>query len=134
MKILLFLALCATISSCSTAPNSPADLDTKEITGKWQLIETLADPGDGSGTWQTVENGRTLEFSPNGLVKTSGSFCNEEEINETSYDNAEKMISTDCGEKIIELRYELKEGDLFIYPHNPRCVEACGSKYRKIED
>jgi len=133
MKILLFLALFATISSCSITPNSPANLDTKEITGKWQLTETLADPGDGSGTWQTVENGRILEFDKNANVYSSTSFCNEEEINEASFDATEKMISTDCGEKIIELRYELKEGNLFIYPHSPRCIEACGSKYRKIE-
>jgi hypothetical protein len=135
MKNLLFIVLFAAITSCSTTPNSPdLNLDSEEITGKWQLTETLADPGDGSGTWQTVENGRTLEFTSNGLVKTSGSFCNEEEINETSYDSAEKMISTDCGENTIELKYELKEGKLFIYPHSPRCIEACGSKYEKIED
>jgi hypothetical protein len=68
MKNLSLIFLFATITSCSTTFNSPADLDTKEITGKWQLTESLADPGDGSGTWQTVENGRTLEFDEDGMV------------------------------------------------------------------
>ncbi len=136
MKNLLFIALFATLAGgCSSTPNSPdLNLDKGEITGKWQLTETLSDPGDGSGTWQPVENGKTLEFTSNGLVKSSTSFCHEEDINETSYDNVENMISTDCGENTFELKYEVKDGDLYVYPHNPRCAEACGSKYEKIED
>jgi len=136
MKSLLLVVLMATISSCSSTPDSPEslDLNTKDVSGKWQLTESLADPGDGSGTWQTVENGRTLEFTANGIVQSSTSFCNDREVNETSYNSAEKLIITDCGENTFELKYELKEGNLFVTPHNPRCVEACGSKFSKIED
>jgi len=134
MKSLLSIVLFASILSCSTTPKSPhMDLDAKEITGTWHLTETLADPGDGSGTWQTVENGRTLEFTGDSIVSSSTSFCNENESNEVTYDSDQKMIHIDCGEKEFVLRYELKEGNLFIYPHNPSCVEACGSKYEKIE-
>lgn len=135
MKHLLFIILSTAITSCSTTANSPdLNLDKEEITGKWQLTASLADPGDGSGTWQPVENGRTLEFTSKGLVKSSTSFCSGEDINETSYDNTEKIISTDCGENTFELKYELKDGDLYVYPHSPRCIEACGSKYEKVED
>lgn len=134
MKNLLSIVLFTSILSCSTTPNNPdTDFNTKEITGKWQITETLADPGDGSGTWQTVENGRTLEFTDDGVVNSTNSLCNENEINKAIYDSDEKMINIDCGESEFVLRYELKEGSLFIYPHNPMCVEACGSKYEKIE-
>ncbi len=136
MKSLLIIVLFATMtSSCSTTPNSPdISLDKEEITGKWHLTETLADPGDGSGTWKTVENGRILEFENDGIVTSSTTYCYNEEIYEASYDTAEKMINSDCADRTIALRYEIKEGDLFIYPHNPRCIEACGSKYEKVED
>ena len=133
MKNLFLIFLFATITSCSTTFNSPADLDTKEITGKWQLTESLADPGDGSGTWQTVENGRTLEFDEDGMVYSSTSFCYGEEIHEATYDASEKMISSNCADRNVELSYELKEGKLFVTPHNPRCAEACGTKYSKVE-
>ncbi|HKL34943.1 MAG TPA: hypothetical protein VJ899_01490 [Salegentibacter sp.] len=134
MRNLLLIFFFATIASCSTTLSGPANLETKEITGKWQLTETLADPGDGSGSWRTVENGRVLEFGEDGMVFSSTSFCNGEEINEAAYEVSEKMISSNCADKIFTLRYELKEGSLFVYPHNPACIEACGSKYRKIED
>lgn len=134
MKNLFLIFLFATITSCSTTFNSPADLDTKEITGEWQLTEVLADPGDGSGTWQTLENGRILEFDEEGIVYSSTSFCYGEEINEASYETSEKMISSNCADRNVMLRYELKEGSLIVYPHNPRCTEACGSKYTKIKD
>ncbi len=133
MKNLFLIFLFATITSCSTTFNSPADLDNKEIVGKWQLTEALADPGDGSGTWQTVENGRTLEFDENGMVYSSTSFCYGEQINEATFDASEKMISSNCADRNVELSYELKEGKLFITPHNPRCAEACGTKYSKVE-
>jgi len=134
MKNLFLIFLFATITSSSTTFKSPVDLDNKEITGKWQLTESLADPGDGSGTWQTVENGRTLEFDENGMVYSSTSFCYGEQINEATFDASEKMISSNCADRNVELSYELKEGKLFITPHNPRCAEACGTKYSKLEN
>jgi hypothetical protein len=69
-----------------------------------------------------------------GIIFSSKSFCYGVGINEASYDTAEKMISAACANRNIMLRYQLKEGDLFVYPHSPRCIEACGSKYKKAED
>lgn len=134
MKKLLLIVLFAAITSCSTIPNNPElKLDKNEITGKWQLTESLADPGDGSGTWQTVRNGRILDFKDNGVVISSSTYCYNQEIYEASYDAAENMINSDCADRAVALKYEIKEGELFIYPHSPRCMEACGSKYEKIE-
>ncbi|SKB62811.1 hypothetical protein SAMN05660776_2223 [Salegentibacter holothuriorum] len=131
MRNLLLLVSIAIITSCA---KSSLELNTKEISGKWQLAEILADPGDGSGTWKTVENGKTLKFDEDGMVYSSTSFCYGEEINEASYDASKKMISSNCADRNVELSYELKEGNLFVYPHNPRCIETCGSKYKKMED
>ena len=40
--------------SCSKNSNSTAQKPLTLI-GKWTLIESLADPGDGSGRWMTVD-------------------------------------------------------------------------------
>lgn len=43
--------------------------------GSWELIEVLADPGDGSGTIEPVESNKTMDFSANGIVTTNSSLC-----------------------------------------------------------
>lgn len=35
----------------------------------------MADPGDGSGTFQPVESDKTIEFKNNGSVITNNSLC-----------------------------------------------------------
>jgi hypothetical protein len=49
-KIFIVLIFAFTLVSC-TSTNEEVSLDLNEI-GTWRLIEVLADPGDGSGTYQ----------------------------------------------------------------------------------
>ncbi|WP_452222106.1 hypothetical protein [Lacinutrix salivirga] len=42
------------------------------LIGNWKLIEVLVDPEDGSGTFQSIESNKTIEFKVNGIVKING--------------------------------------------------------------
>lgn len=55
-KILLSIIIILALSCCSTTDD---DKD-RELVGEWKLIEILSDPGDGSGTFKTVNSEKKL--------------------------------------------------------------------------
>ena len=69
-KIFIVLIFAFTLVSCTSA-NEEVSLDQNEI-GTWRLIEVLADPGDGSGTFQPVVSSKTVRFETNGTLSCSG--------------------------------------------------------------
>ena len=73
MKKYLLLVLLVIISSCTSDDSKPAD--ETGIIGKWKLIEQLADPGDGSGTFQPISSERVIEFFSDGTVSVNGDLC-----------------------------------------------------------
>lgn len=103
---------------------------------KWKLIEQLADPGDGSGTFQPVDSDRTLEFViDETIVRSNGSFCGmgtsaDEEATAT-YNTEEKYIMVDaCGGTPFKILYDFDEE--FLYLRFP-CIEPCVQKYEKMK-
>lgn len=126
MKQLLCIILL--ISSCDS-PDKPAD-----IVGTWKLAEVLADPGDGSGTFQPVNSEKAITFNPDNTFESSGTLCipEIEPVSATmgTYDTDAMTISPNCGfQQTAPLRYEMSSNGLIIYFH---CIEACAQKYRKI--
>jgi hypothetical protein len=111
--------------SCSKT----SDAVEGHLTGKWILIETLADPGDGSGTWRpadppnhfylTFKTDSTVESNlytgPGGLKRYS--LLTDSTINFT-YNNGGS----------VNLRYKIEAAFLTI---TGGCIEACGSKFSK---
>lgn len=72
MKHLLRLALLLCVASllaCHKTDSNTAG--TSSIAGTWQLVETLADPGDGSGTWRAVTTADQtfITFTANGQIQ-----------------------------------------------------------------
>ncbi|NNM18501.1 MAG: hypothetical protein HKP24_08010, partial [Croceitalea sp.] len=43
--------------------------------GTWQLVEILADPGDGSGTYTPVDSNKMIVFDNNGRFSSNGAIC-----------------------------------------------------------
>ncbi len=103
------------------------------LVGKWLLTETLADPGDGSGTFQAVNSSKTLTFNGDGTVTSNGSICLLSIESNTSssgtYSTGDSTItSSDCTNSPLALTYELDGSTLIInYP----CIEACKGKFEK---
>ena len=103
------------------------------IVGSWKLIEVLADPGDLSGTFVSVNSNKTLVFSNTGKITSNGLICDMSiESNTNSFGTFSETNSTispiNCNNSIIN--YELKGNTIIlIYP----CIEPCKAKYIKIQ-
>lgn len=104
-----------------------------ELIGTWELIEVLADPGDGSGIFRPFESDKTIEFKRNGIVTTNGSLCEPyyEEIKKSgSFSLSDNTISTNCqGLDIQKIFFELENQYLIL---NFISIEGYSQKFRKI--
>jgi len=109
-----------------------ASCKKKEVSvfvGKYKLVETLVDPGDGSGIFQSVSSDKTIEFSENYTVTSNGDLCSmsvdaDVETSGTYSDLDSVLHSTSCSLNM------LLDGDEIIitYP----CIEPCQAKYEKL--
>ena len=105
-----------------------------ELFGTWRLTEVLADPGDGSGTFQPTTIDKTMTFAAEGTIFTNLALCPfSSNINKsvtgayTFEDNRGVITPTDCPDYTLD--FELSESNLIIYLP---CIEPCAEKYEKI--
>lgn len=136
-KIFLFLLVAAIFTSCNNDDDTPAPQEVSLI-GNWKLIEFLADPGDGSGTFEAIESDKTLNFNSNGEITSNYSLCNMLVI--VSPQDSSGTYSTTTGvidvpscvnNSPLTINFEISnEGDLILYYP---CIEACSEKYVKEE-
>lgn len=97
-----------------------------EIYGKWKLIETLADPGDGSGKYMPVEGAAKYV-----LLEESGKISGEafpEAISFRIVDSIRLEITFKDRKEPISYWYK-HSGDILNI--NPPCIEACGNRFRR---
>jgi hypothetical protein len=103
---------------------------TPDLLGEWKMVESLVDPGDGSGVYQPVEGNYTLTCYADSTVHFNYAVCFEErgdEIKEGIF-SSDSISITNCG---FSYGYELSRETLFLYPP---CIEPCGLKFIKVAD
>ncbi|MEY8862589.1 hypothetical protein [Tenacibaculum singaporense] len=126
-KQILLLLVVSLMFSCN---NDEDNLET-ELIGKWKLIEVLADPGDGSGTFEPVRSNKTIEFKSDGTLTTNNSLCDpysDEMISSGTYEN--NTITTGCqNPNIATISFELKNQYLIL---NFISNEGYSQKFEKI--
>jgi hypothetical protein len=132
-KILLLVILVAISFSCNKDDNNSNT--NSIIVGQWKLSHILSDPGDGTGTFQPVESGKTLIFRPDNIVTCNGSLCYmtvESDIaTESTYSISNKTITSDCSDTPDVITYEIIDAELILnYP----CDEGCKAKYTRIPE
>tara|TARA_B110000091_G_C13601222_1_gene384770 strand:- start:229 stop:612 length:384 start_codon:yes stop_codon:yes gene_type:complete len=100
------------------------------IPDRYYLIEVLADPGDGSGTFLPVESDKYLEFHTDGTITSNGELCSMGvESDSPSFGNYNQDTNTITTTSwCLELSYEM-DGDEVILIY--QCFEACRSKFIK---
>jgi hypothetical protein len=119
---------------CLLSCTSSSEINsTNNELGPWKLIAVLADPGDGSGTFQPVVSSKTITFRSNGTITCEGNLCDlsigSASNTSGSYTISNATIQTvNCNQ--LELTYEVDQNTLIInYPF----IETCKAKYLRIE-
>lgn len=129
-RILIALISLGILYSCN---NDDDDNSNIELTGNWKLIEILADPGDGSGTFSALQSDKIITFENGGIITSNGNLCdmsiNSDNQTSGTYSNSEMTFnSTDCNNPDYDFTFEQSGNVLIInYP----CIEACQAKYIK---
>ncbi len=129
-KIIFILLTVGILYSCNK--DNDCNSDT-ELIGNWKLIEILADPGDGSGIFSSVESHKIITFKNNGTITSNGNLCDMSitSDNQTSgtYSNSEMSFSSaNCNNPDYDFTFEQNGNVLIInYP----CFEPCQAKYMK---
>ncbi|PIB36886.1 hypothetical protein BFP72_16490 [Reichenbachiella sp. 5M10] len=135
MKKILFIACLTTLFSCKE--ESQETPNHSRLAGDWQLTERLADPGDGSGTFQPTSQYLILHIDTDDTYSLEGSLCSFGDFNtkSTGTFRAEelKIYPDDCPETSIVpdygLPYTLEGNQLTIYL---LCIEGCGYRFEKL--
>ena len=128
-KVLIVLFSIGILISCRKSD----DNKNSDVVGKWKLIEVLADPGDGSGTFHGVSSEKILEFQANGTVTSNGSICDMsiESVSPSfgTYSLSDSTISSsNCSNSPFKIKFRNEGSTMTIsYP----CDEACIAKYIK---
>lgn len=119
-RVLLLVFVAFAFSACKK------EVRDTDLIGKWKLTEYLADPGDGSGTWQPAPNSQFIEFVKDGtLIFSPTGQYDSKRYNVTS--DSTMIFSGDSYD--YPMRYNLS-GNLLTL--KPQCIEACGMKYIKV--
>lgn len=130
-KYIFSLFLIGIIFSCN---KKDEDNQATGLTGTWKLIETLADPGNGSGIYEVVESDKTIEFHEDGTVTSNGSLCDMSIESGTpssgTYSISDSTISShDCIDSELNINFE--SDGTFLIIHYP-CIESCRAKFIKV--
>ena len=98
------------------------------LAGKWKLVESLNDPGDGSGKWLPVTTSTQLQLNTNG---TMGGTIFPNYVSYTIKDSVTLTFSQ-ADKTIQNYRYKISHDTLSMSPDGPiRCYEPCGIRFKK---
>lgn len=128
-QLFSILIFCLIITSCNNENENPV------LVGEWILIEQLADPGDGSGTFQPVNSSKTLEFYSDSTIVCNGQMCqlsteSSPQTNGTYSPTFHTITPENCPVSFFPLTYEMQGQYLILnYP----CIEACREKYEQVD-
>lgn len=131
--IVLLLSFTGILLSCSKSDLE--NIEIAELNSQWKLIEQLADPGDGSGTFESIDSQKIIKFYENGIVKSeNGSLCqpySDEQISSGTYSLSEKRITTECQNvNITFIDFEFKDNFLILHFVSN---EGFSQKFEKLE-
>src|SRR5690606_23752383 len=128
-RILLIFAAIGLLTSC----DKDKKFSNTELIGTWKLIEVLADPGDGSGTFRPLKSDKTITFEDDGIISSNGNLCdmlgNPDHPTSGTYSISDMTFrSSDCSDPDFDFSFKQDGNILTIYYP---CIEPCIAKYKK---
>lgn len=137
MKSLQLLLLLLPIFYFSTACENEEASQPEGLLGTWELVEMYADPGDGSGDFQPVDNEEQITFTSDTTYTARGTICmfgvqpNTGPSTGTVNLEESTLIPNDCittQPELLEIRFEIIGKDLIL---SYLCIEPCQMKFRR---
>lgn len=128
-KTLCLLFAAGIFFSC----NSSDSVENVDLIGNWRLIEILADPGNGSGTFTSVISDKIITFENGGTITSNGNLC-DMSINSDNQTSGTYSVtnmtfnSLDCHMPNQDFSFE-QNGNILIV--NYPCIEPCRAKFIK---
>ncbi len=103
--------------------------NNSSLIGRWKLTETLADPGDGSGTWMPATADYIIQFNKDNTAYENpvNPYRNINRYNVTS-DSTLTMFYSDGTSQ--NLYFKIENNTLTLMGG---CIEACGTKYKRTD-
>lgn len=133
MKQILFTLIGIILLISCDSSDDAGNVLTSDIVGIWQLTANLSDPGDGSGSFQSVSSNKTITFNADGTFTSNGDVCDMSITTSTNtngtYYTTDKTINANCGTTNLPISYTIDNLTMDI---SYFCIEACQSRYRKI--
>jgi hypothetical protein len=128
MKHFAYLLPVAIILIASACRKDGVKAGNSTLTGKWNLVQSLNDPGDGSGKWLPVSNSTELDLNANG---TMGGTTFPAYITYAVKDSVTLTFSQ-ADKTMQNYRYKISHDTLSMSPDGPtRCYEPCGIRFKK---
>lgn len=109
------------------------ETEDANLVGRWELIEVLADPGDGSGTFQNVSSDKYLEFNADSTITSNGQICDMTLTSSQSSSGTYSLLdstltSSACNDSTMKIKFSVQGSNLIVYYP---CIEACQAKFEK---
>jgi hypothetical protein len=125
-KVLVLAVLVCSVTACE----KNIQLHNSSIVGKWKLSEYLADPGDGSGTWQPADPSHPgyLEFNVDGTLTISPYNIYNSDHYQVTSDSTMIFLR---GSESFPMGYHFSETLLTLHPS---CIEACGERFIPVKE
>lgn len=122
-----FILLAFGLVACNAADD--------ELESRWVITHNLMDPGDGSGTFQPVTTGKTLEFYEDGTITSTGDLCTMSTAitsgSSGTYTETPNVIEPDdCDFGNFPITYTT---DLDTMVLSFPCIEPCKEKYLRVD-
>ncbi|MFP9098344.1 hypothetical protein ACLI09_04760 [Flavobacterium sp. RHBU_24] len=131
-KILFLLAVIIGLVGCNNNDND--QVVNNSVIGQWQLVAILADPGDGSGTFITVDSQKRLTFNDDGTLNSNGNICSMDTATDVAtngtYSEENHTITGSCGVAPYPITFEFDSNGSLILNHP--CIEPCRERYARI--
>ena len=129
--VILFVSSCIKELAADKKMAQPAIKNNVALTGKWKFVESLLDPGDGSGKWLPVQVSAEFELKDDGTT-TGNAFPNY--ITYTLKDSV-TLTFKQADTTTQNYFYKISNDTLTMSPAGPiRCIEACGSRFKKVNN
>jgi hypothetical protein len=128
---LLLIIISSSLPSCD---DDDQTIQNAGISGEWRLIETLADPGDGSGQYMPVQSDKRISIFTDGSFSSNGDPCDfqiaADNPSEGSYNQNDQGYYIDCGLPLEASILLSLEDDYLIIQFF--CFEPCLHKYERL--